>query len=140
MCILIGEVPVDYIFLVIAVVWIAQFGLAYWQLRRFHGRIGELRRYGRTAVGMHGNRWRGRTYAVLAINGQNIIQRAEVFAGWTVFSQLKPVESLQGQPLRVLAEAATAPAGMSVAHWEAFRQAAQFLQAAPATQAQALAS
>jgi DNA-binding transcriptional regulator of glucitol operon len=124
------------IFLVIAVVWIAQFGMAYWQLQRFHRRIAELRQYGRTSVGMHGNRWRGRTYAVLAVDGQQIIRRAEIFAGMTVFSRLRPVAALDGLRLADVSEASAAPAGVSPSQWLAFCQAAQFLRSAPAAQAQ----
>jgi DNA-binding transcriptional regulator of glucitol operon len=127
---------VSYIFLVVAVVWALQFGLAYWQLQRFHRRIAELRRYGRTSVGVSGNRWRGRTYGVLTVDPQGTIRRAEVFAGVTVFSQLKPVASLEGRPLSAVAPDAPPPAGMPSSQWAAFAQAAQFLRSAPAGQAQ----
>lgn len=116
----------DYIFLAVAVFWIAQFGLAWWQLRRFHARIGELRKLGRTAVGMKGNRFSGRTYAVLTVDAHERIQRAEVFDGWTVFSRLRPVDGLQGRPVTVLrGEPAT---GLRKAQWEALQHAATFLQ------------
>jgi DNA-binding transcriptional regulator of glucitol operon len=127
---------VSYIFLVVAIVWVIQFGLAYWQLQRFHRRIGELRRYGRTSVGMSGNRWRGRAYGVLTVDAQGTIRRAEVFAGMTVFSQLRPVAALEGRPLSTVAADAPAPGGISATHWAAFAQAAQFLRNAPTSQAQ----
>ena len=117
----------DYLFLIVAVLWVAQFGMAYWQLRRFHGRIAELRKVGKTAVGMHGNRWRGRTYAVLTVDGQERIRRAELFDGWTVFSKLRPVAELEGRPLSSLIEG-SAPAGVRQAQWAALQHAASFLQ------------
>jgi DNA-binding transcriptional regulator of glucitol operon len=126
----------DYIFLVVAAFWVAQFGMAYWQLRRFHGRVAELRRLGRCAIGMHGNRWRGRTYAALVIDDQATIRKAEVFDGWTVLSQLRPAPALEGQPLHVL-NADHPPLGnLRPAQWAAFQHAATFLQpkAAPTAQ------
>jgi DNA-binding transcriptional regulator of glucitol operon len=130
------ESHVSYIFLVVAVVWAVQLGLAYWQLQRFHRRIAELRRYGRTSVGMSGNRWRGRTYGVLAVDPEGTIRRAEVFAGVTIFSQLRPVSALEGRPLSAVAADSPPPAGVPASQWAAFTQAAQFLRSAPAGQAQ----
>lgn len=124
----------SYIFLVVAAVWIVQFGLAYWQLQRFHRRIRELRQYGRTSVGMSGNRWRGRTYGVLAVDGQGHVRRAEVFAGMTIFSKLRPVAALEGRPLSSIVAEAPAPAGLPTAQWAAFAQAAEFLRNAPQPQ------
>lgn len=121
----------DNIFLAVAVFWLAQFVLAWWQLRRFHARIGELRRKGRTAVGMKGNRFSGRTYAVLVVDSSQRITSAQVFDGWTVFSQLRPVPELEGRHLSVL-RADEPPAGMRKARWEALQHAAGFLEAKPA--------
>lgn len=123
----------DYIFLVVAVLWLAQFALAYWQLRRFHGRIADLRRLGRTAVGMHGNRWRGRTYAVLTVDPQNVIRCAEIFDGWTVFSQLRPIAALHGRRIESIGAEPAPPDGLRPAHWAALQHAAGFLSAPPAT-------
>ncbi|MCU0492684.1 MAG: transcriptional regulator GutM [Chloroflexaceae bacterium] len=123
----------EYIFLVVVVFWSAQFVLAYWQLRRFHKRIGELRKLGRTSIGMHGNRWRGRTYAVLVTDKANIIRHAETFDGWTVFSKLKPFTGLNGTRLEaLLADSAATPEGLRQSQWLAFQHAAQFLNNAPA--------
>jgi glucitol operon activator protein len=117
-----------YVFLMVAVAWMAQFALAWWQLRRFHARIAQLRKAGRTAVGLFGNRFRGRTYAVLSIDGQGIVQHAELFDGWTVFSQLRPVAALQGQRVDVL-RAAEPLAGLRQSQWAALQHAASFLEA-----------
>lgn len=116
----------DYLFLVVAVLWVAQFGMAWWQLRRFHGRIAELRREGRTAVGMHGNRFSGRTYAVVVADAQERICRAELFDGWTVFSRLRPVEGLRDRPLSAL-NAPEPLAGLRKTQWAALQHAAGFL-------------
>lgn len=116
----------DYLFLVVAVLWVAQFGMAWWQLRRFHGRIAELRREGRTAVGMQGNRFSGRTYAVVVADAQGRIRRAELFDGWTVFSRLRPVEALRGRQLSELS-APEPLAGLRKTQWAALQHAAGFL-------------
>lgn len=83
----------------LVVMWLFQFGLAYLQMRRFYGRLVILRRNGLTAVGMCGNQYKGRAYAVLTINDHNQVINAEKFAGWTVFANLKPVPALVGLPL-----------------------------------------
>jgi DNA-binding transcriptional regulator of glucitol operon len=80
----------------LVVMWILQFGLAYFQMRRFYRRMIELKRAGLTAVGMCGNQYKGRAYAVLTIDENNRIVQAERFAGWTVFANLKPVPELIG--------------------------------------------
>lgn len=124
----------DYVFLVVAIFWVGQFALAWWQLRRFHNRIGQLRKLGRTAVGMKGNRFSGRTYAVLTTDAKGQIRRAEIFDGWTVFSRLRPVPELEGRPLSHL-QANEPRAGLRKAQWEALQHAAGFLTAAPPAQA-----
>lgn len=127
----------SYIFLVVAILWIAQFALAWWQLNRFHRRIAQLRTQGRTAVGMVGNRFSGRTYAVLVIDEQQNIRSAEVFDGWTVFSQLRPVAALVGRPMSTL-RASEPVAGLRKAQWGALQHAAGFLEASARPVASAL--
>jgi DNA-binding transcriptional regulator of glucitol operon len=83
----------------LVVMWILQFGLSYFQMRRFYGRMKELRRNGLTAVGLSGNQYKGRAYGVLTIDPHDRIVHAEKFAGWTVFANLKPVPEIEGLSL-----------------------------------------
>jgi DNA-binding transcriptional regulator of glucitol operon len=116
-------------FLILGVLWLIQFGLAYWQMHRFYQRIFTLRRSGLTAVGLNGNRYRGRTYAVLTIDKDDRIIHAEQFSGWTVLAQLKPVSELVGLTLdELLAKQTTLPVGKKFQ--VAFANAARDLQAA----------
>ena len=109
--------------------WILQFGLAYWQMRRFYGRLITLRHNGLTAVGLSGNRYKGRSYAVLTINEDNRVIHAEEFSGWTIFAGLKPVPELIGMSTdEVLAQSATLPVGKKLQ--VAFANAARDLKAA----------
>ena len=113
----------------LVVMWLLQFGLAFWQMRRFYGRLITLRRAGLTAVGLSGNRYKGRSYAVLTINDDNQIIHAEEFSGWTIFSGLKPVPELIGMSTdEVLAQSATLPVGKKLQI--AFANAARDLQSA----------
>ncbi|MDW8403489.1 transcriptional regulator GutM [Chloroflexus sp.] len=116
----------EYVFLLMAILWMVQFGLAWRQLRHFHCRVAELRQKGRTAVGMHGNRWRGRTYAVLTADSDGTIRSAEIFDGWTVFSHLRPVPALAGLPLSIF-QASQPQQGIKPAQWAALCHAASFL-------------
>ncbi|WP_081752844.1 transcriptional regulator GutM [Kallotenue papyrolyticum] len=116
----------EYLFLVVAVAWSLQLLGSYWQLQRFHRRLAELRRLGRCAVGMSGNRWRGRTYGVLCLNPHNQVVHAAVFDGLTVFAHLRPLPQLEGMHLDAIVTSATPPAGVRGAQWQALQHAAQF--------------
>ncbi len=76
--------------------WMIQFALTYLQMRRYHKRLGELRKLGATATGMSGSMYKRRVYGVLVIDQDEKVLRAEQFSGWTVFASLKPVKELEG--------------------------------------------
>lgn len=118
------------IFLVLGIVWIIQFGLAYWQIRRFYQRMIILRRSGLTAIGLSGNRYKGRSYAVLTMGEDGRVIHAEHFSGWTVFAQLKPIPQLVGMPLsELLNQEANLPVSKKLR--PAFANAARDLLATP---------
>ncbi len=125
----------EYIFLVVAAAWSLQFLLAYYQLQRFHRQLAELRKLGRCSVGMHGNRWRGRTYGVVVLDGHDRVRHAAIFTGWTVFSQLRPVAGLDGMRLDAILGAETPIGHVNRSQWAALQHAAQFFTA-PGTPAQ----
>jgi DNA-binding transcriptional regulator of glucitol operon len=113
----------------LGVMWLFQFGLAYFQLRRFYGRLIQLKQGGLTAVGLSGGRYSGRSYAVLTINNEGRVVYAEQFSGWTVFAKLKPVPELVGMPINeLLAQQTTLPVNKKLQ--VAFANAAKDLQAA----------
>ncbi len=116
--------------------WIFQFGMVYFQMRRFYGRLVQLRRQGLTAVGLAGNRYRGRNYAVLTIDEQDRIINAEQFSGWTVFATLKPVPEMVGMHLHeILSNPSKLPISKKLLQ-EAFVSAARDLQRARQKQTQ----
>lgn len=117
----------EYLFLVVAVAWSLQLLATYWQLRRFYRQLAELRRLGRCAVGMVGNRWRGRTYGVLCLDHHNQVLQAAIFEGLTVFARLRILPNLKGRHLNELLTTSAPPAGMRMTHWRALQHAAQFL-------------
>lgn len=88
------------IFLVFIVAWVIQFGMTFFQLRRYNKRVAELKKMGPTAVGMSGSMYKRRAYGVLVFDDQEKIVRAEQFSGWTVFASLKPVKELEGLTLQ----------------------------------------
>lgn len=123
----------EYIFLVVAGAWTLQFLLSYWQLKRFHQMLADMRRRGRCAVGLHGNRWRGRTYGVLVVDAHDRVRHAAVFTGWTVFSRLAPVAGLDGMRLEVILADEPPIADIRRPQWLALQNAAQFLQSGATT-------
>ena len=91
----IGE-NLGVLFGLLVVMWILQFGLTYFQMRKYTKRLKVIRQDGLTAVGMSGSRYKGRTYGILTIDDNNQIIHAEKMSGWTNFSNLRPVPDLVG--------------------------------------------
>lgn len=121
----------QYVFLVVAAAWTCQFLLSYWQLRRFHRQLAELRKRGRCSVGLAGNRWQGRTYGVLVIDEHERVCHAALFSGWTVFSKLQPIAGLDGMRLDAILSAVSPIADLHRAQWLALQHAAQFFRTQP---------
>jgi len=67
-----------------------------WQTKRFYSRLKEIRKDGKTSIGLDGGIWTGRRYAVLVVDDNFKILHAERFSGLTIFSKLKPVDELVG--------------------------------------------
>lgn len=124
-----GFIADNYVIILFALVimWLLQFGLAYYQMRRFYARLIQLKRRGLTAVGLAGNRYKGRNYAVLTIDAQDHIINAEQFSGWTVFAKLRPVPEMVSMPLKdVLSDQPELPVSNKLQ--KAFVNAARDLQ------------
>ncbi len=115
------------VFLLLAAAWLAQLALSLLQTRRFYRRVAELRRGSHaSAVGVAGNNWRRKLYAVLVVDERYRITAAEKLAGFTVFAGLKPVEALRGLALERI-EDETPVAGISKKLWSAFGNAAEYI-------------
>jgi len=118
--------------------WLLQAALAYWQAKRFYGRLSVLRRKGRCAVGRAGNKYRGKVFGVLAVDEAGIILNAERLSGLTVFARLQPVARLVGLPVSDLLSRQIE--GLRPKFHAAFRQAAESLLAPAETETPAEAS
>lgn len=91
----IGE-NLGVLFGLLVVMWILQFGLTFLQMRKYTARLKIIRQDGLTSVGMSGSKYKGRTYGILTVDKNNKIIHAEKMAGWTNFSNLRPVPDLIG--------------------------------------------
>jgi len=112
------------LFVLLAIMWILQFGLTYLQMRKYTARLKLIRQDGLTAVGMSGSKYKGRTYGVLTVADNNQIIHAEKMSGWTTFSNLRPVPDLVGLSLdNILDEEIDLPISKKLL--EAFRNAAK---------------
>jgi DNA-binding transcriptional regulator of glucitol operon len=87
------------IIIMLAFAWLIQFGLSFFQMRRFYRRVAALHKFGSVWIGMEGTAWKRRQYAVLVVDKENIIRRAEQLSGWTILAALKPVTGLDGRPI-----------------------------------------
>lgn len=88
----------------LGVAWVLQLWLSMQQMRRFYRRLAQLRRLGRTAMGIGGGMYRGRAYAVLVADSSDRVIHAEVMTGISVFASLKEVPGLTGWSLKSLCE------------------------------------
>jgi len=84
------------LFVLLVVMWALQFGLTFFQMKKYTKRLKVIRQDGLTSVGMSGGKYKGRTYGILTVDDSNLIIHAEKMAGWTNFSNLRPVPDLVG--------------------------------------------
>ena len=83
------------IILFLATAWFFQLFLTYLQMKRFYKKVANLRSIGLTSIGMSGSFFKGKVYSVLVIDEQKIV-RAYQLSGFTVFSNLKPIDEIIG--------------------------------------------
>lgn len=119
-------VSVWVIVAILAGAWFLQLVLSSWQMKRYYDRLHELRKYGTTATGMAGSQWRRRVYAIIAVDEQDRIVKAEVLKGWTIFATPQPEPRLKGATVQDILDGDVA--GISEKDLKAFQQAAEFLQ------------
>jgi DNA-binding transcriptional regulator of glucitol operon len=119
----------------LVLMWLLQLGLSYLQMKGFYGRVAQLRRAGRTAIGLEGGVYRGRQYGILTVDSRDVIRHAEQLSGFTVLARPKPVRALVGQPMSILFEEDGAGRlGIPPKQFAAFRHAAGFIRDAAARQ------
>lgn len=87
------------LFSLLVIMWALQFGLTYFQMRKYTKRLKVIRQDGLTSVGMSGGKYKGRTYGILTVDENNKVIHAEKMAGWTNFSNLRTVPDLVGLTL-----------------------------------------
>jgi len=123
-----GEVA-STIIIIMAAAWFIQYGLSFFQLKRFYRRLYQLRKFGSVWVGKEGSAWKGRQYAVVVVDKQKRIAKVEQLSGWTIWASLKPVEGLEGRPVSdLLDESVALPVPRKLAL--ALRNAATYIQEA----------
>lgn len=96
----------DYLIwlVVLGLAWVLQLFLSIGQMRRFYRRVAELKRLGRTAVGVGGGTYRGRAYAVVVADPTGRVLTVEVMSGISVFAGLKPLREVTGWNLQALCQ------------------------------------
>lgn len=92
------------IILMLGIAWLIQFGLSYWQMKRYYKRINVLHRDGSVWIGMEGSAWKRRVYAALVVDKNERIAHAEQLSGWTILATLKPIPGLAGRPVSDLTD------------------------------------
>jgi glucitol operon activator protein len=102
--------------------WVLQLVLSMRQMRRFYRRVNELKKLGRSSIGVGGGTYRGRAYAVVVADPQGRVLTAEVMSGISVFAGLRPLADVKGWNLEALRD--TPPAGLNAKQRAALNQAA----------------
>jgi DNA-binding transcriptional regulator of glucitol operon len=100
---------IGWLFLLLAVLWALQLGLAYQQAQAFMARAKALRRLGRVSIGASPRRIRGRAYVVVAVGPDDRVTAAEALRGVTVFANARPVPALVGLAAAELAAGVQVP-------------------------------
>jgi DNA-binding transcriptional regulator of glucitol operon len=100
---------IGWLFLLLAVLWALQLGLAYQQAQQFMARARALRRLGRVSIGASPRRLRGRAYVVVAVGPDDRVTAAEALRGVTVFANARPVPALVGLAAAELAAGTQVP-------------------------------
>ena len=100
---------IGWLFLLLAVLWALQLGLAYQQAQAFMARARALRRLGRVSIGASPRRIRGRAYVVVAEGPDDRVTAAEALRGVTVFANARPVPALVGLAAAELAAGVQVP-------------------------------
>jgi glucitol operon activator protein len=111
---------------VLGLAWILQLVLSMRQMRRFYRRVSELKRLGRTTIGVGGGTYRGRAYAVVVADASGRVVTAEIMSGISVFAALRPLPDVNGWNLRALCD--NPPAGLNTKQRAALCQASTKLQ------------
>ncbi len=98
------DITATMIILGLAGAWLLQLFLSYFQLRRFYGRVSQLRKTGNlVSIGVAGSAWKRRQYAILVVDPEtDVIRQSEQLSGWTVLASLKPLHGLEGMTLQDL--------------------------------------
>ncbi len=120
--------------LLLAAMWILQYVLSFYQMRRYYKRLADLRREGLVWVGMAGSAWRRRQYVALVVSPDQRIVRVEELSGWTVLATLKPLPGLEGRPVSDLSDDSVA-LPVSKKQLAALRDAVKHMQAHAAKKA-----
>jgi DNA-binding transcriptional regulator of glucitol operon len=100
---------IGWLFLLLAVLWALQLGLAYQQAQQFMARARALRRLGRVSIGASPRRLRGRAYVVVAVGPDDRLTAAEALRGVTVFANARPAPALVGLAAAELAAGTQVP-------------------------------
>ena len=91
-------------FVVFSLAMALQIFLTGWQTKRFFKRVMEIRKGGRTSVGLSGGRYGRKVYAVLVVDDEGKIIHAEELSGITIFSDLKTVIELENKNIQDLVD------------------------------------
>lgn len=116
----------------IAVMWALQMYFTYRQSLKFTGELKVLRQQGRSAIGMGGKLFKGGRAFVAVAEKDGIVVDARVMTGFTVLAAPKPLPSLKGLSLTLLAGDSNI-AGMKDKVRSAARMAAETLLKQPAS-------
>lgn len=108
--------------------WMIQIGLSTWQMQRFHKTSQKWRRLGsHMAIGVSGNIYKRKTYAVIVTDAVGEVVVAGVLAGFTVMAKPRRVLEVEGLSIDEIGRGHP-PVGVPRRAWSAMGHAAGFIR------------
>ncbi|HHX24649.1 MAG: transcriptional regulator GutM [Tepidanaerobacteraceae bacterium] len=89
---------------ILAVAWILQGVLTYFQIKNFQAKLAEFRKYSRLGVGTVKGRFSKGTIVILGVDDKDTIVDAQIMSGITVFARLRPFCKLKSKKIREISK------------------------------------
>lgn len=84
----------------VAVAWVLQGVLTYFQIKNFQNKLNELKKHGRFGVGTLKGRFGRGVIVILNVNEEDVITDAQIMTGITVFARFTPFKILKNKNLK----------------------------------------
>lgn len=124
------NVPYGWLLFTLLMCWMFQLWFNSIHIHKFHKHYHSVRKQGIvSAIGMAGQYWKGRSFAILVCDKNGLITVAQYLAGITIFSTPKSIEEMVGWHINDVTED-NKPDSTKISKkiWASFIHASGFIQ------------